>query len=179
MRGSTVTNSGLIVTLILLLSCERAVATISAQDVRPRVPDELIELFFKKLCTGGLKCTADEMAIWRSRFRYEVHDLNGDKRPEYFLSINHHDWCGAGSNCGNDVYMKSRRGYRMILHNVRLKVMKTRTKGFLDIESQFRMGVCTRPDAKDGWEIIVTSYKFDGTSYKASKHRQPRCLKRN
>jgi hypothetical protein len=170
-------NGRLVLTAILLLCCVSAGAPISAQAVQSRVPDELIELFFKELCTGGLECTKDEMAIWRSRFRYEVHDLNGDKNPEYFLSINHHDWCGAGSNCGNDVYMKSRRGYRMILHDVRLKVMKTRTRGFLDIESHFIMGTC--PSEQAGWEIIVTSYKFNGTVYEARKHRQSRCLKRN
>ena len=172
-------NGRLVLTAMLLLWSVSAAAPISARAVQPRVPAELIELFFKNLCAGGLECTDDEMAIWRSRLRYEMHDLNGDKNPEYFLSINHHDWCGAGSNCGNDVYMKFRRGYRMILHDVRLKVMKTRTKGFRDIESHFQMGACTRPDGQAGWEIIVTSYKFNGTMYTARKHRQSRCLKRN
>jgi hypothetical protein len=173
-------NSGLVLIVMMLLLCVATnPASVTAQGALPPIPKKLVDLFFKDTCTPSLKCTDEEVAIWRSRFNYEAHDLNGDGVPEFFLSIQHHDWCGAGSNCGNDVYMKVGGGYRVILSNVRLKVLKTRTKGFRDIESQFRMGVCTRPDGKDGWEIIVTSYKFDGTNYKALKHRQPRCLKRS
>jgi hypothetical protein len=167
--------------LILLLCCVGVVPPLSAQEVRPQVPEvpaELVELFFKDLCpTDGIKCTDDEMALWRSKFTYEAHDLNGDEIPEYFLFIDHHDWCGAGSNCGEHVYMKSGGGYKMLLSDVVLRVMKTRTRGFRDIESRFKMGACTLPDGKNGWEIIVTSYKFNGTEYKALKHKDSRCLK--
>lgn len=172
-------NSKLIMTVILFLCCGRVASSTSAQDARPQVPDELIELFFKDLCPKSLECSDDDVARWRSNFKYEVHDLNGDKIPEYFLSIDHHDWCGAGSNCDDTVYMKTGRGYKIVVSDKVLRVMETRTNGYLDIESHFTMGACTLPDGEPGWELAVTSYKFNRKKYKASTETERRCLKRD
>jgi hypothetical protein len=170
--------------LILLLCCVGVVPPLPAQEVQPQapeVPGELIELFLKDLCPAGgaLECTDEDMARWKSRFEYKLHDLNGDKIPEYFLSIDHHDWCGAGSNCDHTVYMKTARGYKMLASDKVLKVLETRTNGYLDIESHFTMGACSLPDGAHGWEFVVTSYQFNGKKYKASTQTERRCLRRS
>jgi hypothetical protein len=177
-------NSRLMLLSILLLCCVTVVPLLSAQDVRPQVPEvpgELVKLFFKDLCPaeGAYKCTDEDMALWKSRFEYKLHDLNGDNVPEYFLSIEHHDWCGAGSNCDNTVYMKTARGYKMLASDKVLKVLETRTNGYLDIESHFTMGACGLPDGESGWEFVVTSYKFNGKKYKASTQTERRCLRQS
>jgi len=137
----------------------------------PNVPVPLLKILFTDLCAKG--CSKEEESQWRKNLRWEVHDLNKDSIPEYFLYIDHADWCGAGgSNCTVWVYQKRERVYKLLASETRLRPLKTYTNGYLDLYGDFRIGASS---IRGTWEYHRTVYKFKGNQYKA--HSEETVLK--
>lgn len=139
-------------------------------------PTDLVRTFFAELCSKG--CSEEEETRWRENFRWERHDLNRDSVPEYFLYIDHADWCGAGgSNCTYSVYQKTKSGYKLLHEGVRLRPLRSYTNGYRDLASEHRIGASSIPCYSD---YGFTRYKFDGREYqpdlnKTIRKRWRRC----
>jgi thiamine biosynthesis lipoprotein len=128
---------------------------------RKKLPTDLVKTFFTELCSKG--CSDEEKTRWRENFRWEPHDLNRDSIPEYFLYIDHADWCGAGgSNCQYWVYQKTKSGYKLLIEDARLRPLKSYTNGYRDLASEHRIGASIVPCHSD---YSFTRYKFDGRKY--------------
>ena len=151
----------LLATLLLLL-CADICHAAGASQTKKTVPGQLIEIFFAELCSKG--CSEEDRARWKENFRWEFHDLNGDSTAEYFLYVDHADWCGAGgSNCTYWIYQESQGAYKLLLEAPRLAPMKSITKGYRDLYGDFRMGAT---GVRGKFEYYRTIYKFDGKKYK-------------
>src|SRR5262245_58654136 len=125
---------------------------------RKKPPTDLVGTFFVELCSKG--CSEEETTRWRENFRWESHELNIDSVPEYFLYIDHADWCGAGcSNCMYSGYQKTKRGYKLLLEDVRLRPLQSHTNDYRDLASEHRIGASNIPCYSD---YDFTRYKFDG-----------------
>jgi hypothetical protein len=139
----------------------------SSRPSKEVVPGKLISAFFEELCSKG--CTEGEKARWRENFRSELHDINGDSVAEYFLYVDHADWCGAGgSNCMYWVYQKTAGGYKLLLAAPRVAPLKSLTKGYRDLYGDFRMGAARQ---RGKFEYYRTIYKFNGEKYEESSQR--------
>lgn len=158
-------NRLLILGLALLLLCG-AVSVSSAQEgATHKLPERVVRLLFKDLCKKG--CSAEEVARWKSNLKYEMHDLNSDAVPEFFVFIDHSDWCGAGSNCDYWIFQKRAHGYVLLLNDKELRVKGNASKGYLDLASETPMGFC----ARNVQRLDVTPYRYDGTRYRARRWR--------
>jgi hypothetical protein len=138
----------------------------SSSTAKPReLPRQIVGFVLKDACTAG--CSEDELAAYKRNIRFETHDLNDDGVPEFFVYINHPDWCGAGFNCDYWVFQRQRNGYRMIAAGYPvLRVARTVHNGFRDLESRGHLGVCTLPNGSSGWEIYLTVLKYTGKEYR-------------
>lgn len=125
----------------------------------------LVQQFFKELCVKG--CTAEEVSLWTRNLKYELHDINGDSVPEFFLKIEHSDLCGAGSNCDYWMYQKVVGRYKLILNDKVLRIRETSSNGYRDLASETPMGFCGVRVQR----LAVTLYKYDGEKYQAVSHK--------
>ena len=158
-------NRALIITVMLCLTSAVVQPSLVQQDAPRKLPGEVIKLLFEDACKKG--CSEEELALWKSKLKFESHDLNFDSVPELFLYIDHMDWCGAGSNCSYWVYQRSDAGYKLLVENKVLRVKDTDTNGYLDLASEIPMGFCDRNVQR----LYVTPYKYDGEKYQAQKLR--------
>jgi hypothetical protein len=158
-------SSRLILTLALLIFCGMAVASSSGQETSPEIPDEVLRLLFEDVCRK--ECSDEEVALWKSNLKYETHDLNGDASLEFFVFIDHSDWCGAGSNCSYWIFQKGERGYTLLLNDKVLRVKDRATNGYRDLASETPMGFCSRNLQR----LYVTPYVYDGKEYRAQPHK--------
>jgi hypothetical protein len=154
----------LLVTAALLLSCGAASAYRPGQGAGPVLPAGVTRLLFKELCKGG--CSGREVSRWKRGLKFEAHDLNADGAPEFFVYVEHGDWCGAGANCSYWVFQKRGRGYALLLNDKVLRVRGGVSHGYRDLASETPMGFCGRNVQR----LDVTPYRFDGARYRA----QPR-----
>jgi hypothetical protein len=128
-----------------------------------KIPKGLVQQLIKDINTNenNFRLTKEDIKVLNERLKCKFHDLNGDSRPEFFLYIEHSDWCGAGYNCSYWVYQRVPGGYKLLLEEKVLKVKNTVTNGYRDLESQQPMGFCDvnvkRAD--------VSLYQFDGRRY--------------
>lgn len=158
-------NRMLILGLASLLLCGAVSASSAQEDVAHKLPEDVVRLLFKDLCRKG--CSAEDVARWKSNLKFERHDLNRDAVPEFFVYIDHSDWCGAGSNCDYWIFQKNRRGYTLLLRDKELRVKTSASKGFLDLASETPMGFCDRNVQR----LDVTPYRYDGKRYRARRWR--------
>ena len=129
-----------------------------------RLPPKIVDFVLDDACAAG--CSTEERATYKRNLKFETKDLNGDKRPEFLVYIDHSDWCGAGSNCGYWVFRRQRNAYRLMLSGYSVvRVLNTVTNGFSDLESQHGMGGCTLPDGSWGRHLYVTVFKYTGKKY--------------
>jgi hypothetical protein len=153
---------------IILLFLPLVTTEASRKTQRRIVPKQLTELFFAELCSAG--CSVEEKARWKENFRWELHDLNTDSRPEYFLYIDHADWCGAGgSNCTYWVYQKTSGGYKLLLDAPRARPLNRIPNGYRDVSSDFRTGASSSRPGK--FEYNRKTFKFDGRKYREHSDR--------
>lgn len=110
---------------------------------------------------NNFRLSAEDLEVVYENLKRELHDLNNDGLPEYFLYIDHSDWCGAGGNCTYWVYRKADGTFDLILEDKVLKPQNSVTNGYRDLWSESPMGFC-EPYV---WRIFVTRYKFDGIKY--------------
>ncbi|MBC7798959.1 MAG: hypothetical protein H7Z37_18975 [Pyrinomonadaceae bacterium] len=116
---------------------------------------------------NGFKLSGSDLKILHKHLNLELHDLNGDGISEYFLYIQHSDWCGAGSNCTYWVYQKTAKGYVLLIEHSVLRVKETVTNGYRDLSSETPEGFCELYVQR----VLATPYKFDGKKYVAEKTR--------
>lgn len=95
-----------------------------------------------------------------SNMKVEKRDINGDRKPEYFVEIYSGGICGALANCPDWVYQKTGNTYKLLLRTFgrELTAEKTSTNKYRDLRS-------TGGDTaeRDAFSI----YKFDGNKYRA------------
>ena len=151
----------LLVPVILFLIGGVIIACTTRQSVHSQVPDEVVKLLFELTCTKG--CSDEEVALWKTNLKSEMHDLNGDSVPEWFLYIDHSDWCGAGGRrCDYWVVQKGKDAYALILNSKELRVEEAVTNGYRDLTSVMPGGFDCDGDAQ---RVYITPYKFDGRRY--------------
>ena len=129
------------------------------------LPAKITRLLFQQLCEGG--CSDEEVARWKSNLKFETHDLNADGVPEFFVFIEHSDWCGAGANCDYWIFQKKGRGYVLLLNDKVLRVKDGVSHGSRDLASEIPMGFCDRNVQR----LDVTPYRFDGAEYRAQTRK--------
>lgn len=148
----------------LLLAAAFCLGTVnfSFGQVKNALPAALNEFFWKNVCNQD--CSQEESLRWRANLKFEKHDLNKDGAFEYFLFIDHSDWCGAGSNCDYWIFQKKNSEYILLLNGKNLRVRKTTSNSFQDLVSETPMGFCGRNVQR--YSRIY--YKFNGREYKES-----------
>ena len=117
---------------------------VASQNAPAQVPEELIQQLIKDINTNktGFRLTDKDLSILRQNLRYELHDLNRDSKPEFFLYIDHSDWCGAGGNCSYWIYQETGGGYRLLLEEKEVRVLRSATKGYKDLVGYVPVGFC-------------------------------------
>lgn len=133
---------------------------------KPRdLPLQIITFYMTDLCSFG--CTDKQRAEYRRNLRFELHDLNGDRIPEFFVYVDHPDWCGNHFNCSYSVFKRRRNGYRQIAGGYpALRLTKRITNGYYDLESRHDIGICTLPNGSLGRDVFVNVLRYDGRQYK-------------
>ena len=135
----------------------------SNQENSSKIPSDLIQQLITDINTNenNFHLSKKELEVLNNHLQYELHDLNNDGVLEFFLYIEHSDWCGAGGNCSYWVYQKTTAGYKLLLEDKLLTVKDNVTNGYRDLSSKTPMGFCD----KNVGRFSVTQYKYDGKEY--------------
>lgn len=149
-------------TLLFAIALCFYAANLSFGQTKNVLPTALTNAFWKDVCSNS--CSPEELSRWKANFKFEKHDLNKDGTFEYFLYIEHLDWCGLGSNCSYWVFQKKKNEYVLLLNDKNLRVRKTVSNSFYDLVSETPMGFCGRNVQR----YSRTYYKFNGREYKES-----------
>jgi hypothetical protein len=157
-------QSPLLVFVIIFLT-----GTCLPSSAKPhRLPRQLINWVLKDVCSSG--CAPDELADYRHNIRFELHDLNGDNIPEFFVYIHHSDLCGNHFNCEYSIFQRRGNGYRLIASSLpALRMANTVTQGYRDLESRHDIGVCPFRGGTMGRDVFVTVLRYNGTEYKPTE----------
>ena len=151
------------------ISCALALVllsgTVFASIAKPRrLPSQIVDLVLQDACSAG--CSIEDRAAYKSSLRFETKDLNGDQEPEFLVYIEHRDLCGMSFNCDYWVFRRQGNSYRLIASGYPvLRVARTVTNGFRDLESQGHLGACVLPDGTTGRHIYLTLFKYTGKKY--------------
>jgi hypothetical protein len=156
-------NRTFVVAAFLLLLCGFASSFAVAPVQETDLPKELLRQLIRDINdnANNFRLTKKDLKILNEHLKYERQDLNGDGMPEFFLYIDHSDWCGAGGNCTFWVYQKRDGRYKLLLEDKRLRARETMTNGYRDLASEFPMGFC----AVNVQRANVSLYKYDGQGY--------------
>ncbi len=143
--------------------CGACLFSAASQNAPPEIPKDLIQQLIKDINTNenNFRLSDEDLKVLHEHLKFELHDLNGDLIPEFFLYIEHSDWCGAGSNCSYWVYQKKDGGYRLLIEEKVLRVKDMVTNGYKDLASQVPMGFC----AVNVQRADVSLYRYDGERY--------------
>ena len=146
-----------------------------SSNAKPRnLPRQMVDLVMRDVCDPS--CSKDERAAYRRNIKFETHDLNRDGKPEFFVYVQHSDWCGAGFNCVYWVFQRKRKAYSLMSAGYPvLRVAHTVTKGFRDLESHGKLGMCNLPNGARGWQIYLAVLKYNGKKYDGTEIG-PRCI---
>ena len=129
-----------------------------------RLPSQIVDLVLNDACSAG--CSTEERAIYKSNLKFETKDLNGDNRPEFLVYIDHDGFCGMSFNCTYWVFRRQGNNYQLIASDYPvLRVARTVTNGFRDLESHGHLGVCVLPDSTLGRHIYLTLFTYSGKAY--------------
>ena len=129
-----------------------------------RLPSQIIDSVLNDACSTW--CSTDERAAFKRRLKFETKDLNGDRRPEFLVYIDHDAFCGASFNCSYWVFRRQRNNYHLIASGYPvLRVARTVTNGFRDLESQGHLGACVLPDGATGRHFYLAVFKYTGKKY--------------
>ena len=162
-------NKGrLILIVALCLASGATLFSVAREDAPSEIPKELVKLLFEDTCLKG--CSDEKVTLWKSNLKHRLEDLNGDAVPEFFLWIEHSDWCGAGSNCSFWVYQRTKDGYELLLEDKVLRARDTVTNGYRDVASEIPWGFC----AVNVQRLYVEVYRYDGKEYRGGK-REDEC----
>lgn len=164
--GSACGNSASTQNQPLLVEQASSIISSTPNDTA-KIPDDLIQQLIADINANekNFRLSEEDLKILNNHLKYELHDLNNDGASEFFLYIEHSDWCGAGSNCSYWIYRKTKAGYKLLLEDKVLRVRDTVTNGYRDLSSETPMGFCDKNVAR----LYVTPYKYDGEKYQAQK----------
>ena len=129
-----------------------------------RLPAQFVDWVLNDACSVG--CTKAERDEYKANLRWELHDLDRDKRAEWFVYLDHSDWCGAGFNCQFWVFQRRGSRYRLLAQAEVIRAANSITNGYRDLESQGRLAGCPLPDGSWGREIYLTVFKYNGAEYR-------------
>ena len=137
-----------------------------SSTAKPRgLPQQIITSVMNDLCSSG--CSDRQRSDYRRNIRFELHDLNSDRIPEFFVYVDHPDWCGNHFNCDYSIFQRRRHGYRLIASGYPALRMSNRvTHGYRDLESRHDIGVCVLPNGSLGRDVFVNLLRYNGTEYK-------------
>ncbi len=152
---------------VLCLICGVVLLVVAQHNSKTEMPKDLIQKFTADINNNknNFRLSATDLELLNKNLKYELHDLNGDGILEFFLFIDHSNWCGAGNNCSYWVYRKTKEGYGLLVEDKVLRVKETMTNGYRDLSSETPMGFCERNVQR----VSVTPYKFDGERYQAQR----------
>jgi hypothetical protein len=155
--------------IVLCLICSAVLLVVAQSNSKTEMPKDLIQKLTADINNNknNFRLSEADLKLLNKNLKYELHDLDGDGVPEFFLYIDHSDWCGAGSNCSYWVYRKTKEGYGLLVEDKVLRVKETLTNGYLDLSSETPMGFCERNVQR----VSVTPYKFDGKRYQAQRDK--------
>lgn len=137
---------------------------VRAQESTFKVPEGLVQQLIKDINRNdrNFRLSDHDLDVLRKNLKCELQDVNGDGVLEFFLYIDHPDWCGAGTNCDYWVYQRRLAKYRLLLNDKQLRAKRTRTNGYRDLVSETPMGVL----APGKYRFYNTLYKYDGKRYR-------------
>jgi len=152
----------LLISLYFLISADLSRAS---QESALKIPEVLIQQLIRDINTNdkGFRLSERDIDVLRKNLKCKLEDINGDGTLEFFLYIDHSDWCGAGSNCDYWVYQKRSSKYKLLLNDKQLRAKRTRTRGYCDLVSETPMGVIE----PGKYRFYTTLYKYDGKQYQA------------
>jgi len=128
-----------------------------------QIPKTLFQQLIMDINTNdkGFHLSDHDLEILRKNLKCKLEDINGDGAEEYFLYIDHPDWCGAGTNCDYWVYQKRSTKYKLLLNDKQLRAKRSKTNGYRDLVSETPMGV----KAPGKYRFYTTLYQYDGKHY--------------
>lgn len=138
-----------------------------AAENTSEIPNDLVQKLIADINADEKKfrLSKEDLEVLHNHLKHELHDLNNDGVSEFFLHIDHSDWCGAGGNCSYWIYQRTKAGYELLLEDKVLRAKDSATNGYRDLASETPMGFCDKNIAR----LAVTPYKYDGEKYAAQK----------
>ncbi len=105
-------RSKLILAIVAGPLCGTALFSSVLQNPIPDISTDLVRQLIADINTNenNFRLSEADLEILSKNLKYELHDLNDDGVQEFFLYIDHTDWCGAGGNCSYWVYQKTEAG---------------------------------------------------------------------
>ncbi len=159
-----------ILAFIVCLLCGVALFVVAQRNSETNLPKNLVRQLISDINDNenNFRLSDSDLKVLHKNLKFELHDLNADGVSEFFLYIEHSDWCGAGSNCSYWVYQKTENGYNLLVEDKVLRVKETMTNDYRDLSSETKMGLCESNGANTyGANLYITPYKYDGKQYKA------------
>ena len=158
-----------ILAFIACLLCSTALLVVAQHNFKTKLPKNLVQQLIADINDNenNFRLSDIDLEVLHKNLKFELHDLNADGVSEFFLYIDHHYWCGAGSNCNYWVYQKTKDGYILLADDAVLRVKDTMTNGYRDLSSETPMGFCERNVQR----VAVTPYKYNGKQYEAQKSK--------
>ena len=155
-----------ILTFVACLLCSATFLVVAQRRSENNLPENLVQKLIADINDNknNFRLSDEDLDVLHKNLKFELHDLNADGVSEFFLYIDHSDWCGAGSNCSYWAYQKTENGYNLLVEDKILRVKETTTNGYRDLSSESKLGSC-----EGGFQFYVTLYKYDGERYQAGK----------
>jgi hypothetical protein len=142
------------------------IASVSSAQQTPKgeIPLDLVKWLIKDI-TKTVRISKEEMADLNENLKCELHDLNDDGVPEFLLYIDSRFWCGAnGANCNCWLVQKTKKGYKVLLEEVDIRVQDSVTNGYRDLLCVGTMW--SSMEIPNAQEVSVTLYTYDGKKYR-------------
>jgi hypothetical protein len=168
-KGMRISSRKLIFTFILCLLCGSALLVAAQRNSEKKLPRNLVQQLIADINNNenNFRLSDEDLKVLHKNLKLELHDLNADGVAEFFLFIEHGDWCGAGANCSYWIYQKNGNGYKLLVEDKVLRVKETITNGYRDLSSETPMGFCERNVQR----VSATPYKFNGEKYEAQESK--------
>lgn len=150
---------------IFSLLCSAALIVVAQRTSETKLSSNLVQRLIADINDNenNFRLSDTDLEVLYKNLKFELHDLNGDGVAEFFLFIEHSDWCGAGANCNYWVYQKTKNDYILLAEDAVLRVKDMVGKGYRDLSSETPMGFC----GHNVQRVAVTPYKYNGKKYEA------------
>jgi hypothetical protein len=91
------------------LLCGAALIVVAQRTSKTKLSSNLVQRLIADINDNenNFRLSDTNLEVLYKNLKFELHDLNGDGVAEFFLFIEHSDWCGAGANCNYWVYQKT------------------------------------------------------------------------